>query len=226
LLRATRPRVVGVMKRVLFLAALLLAGGARAESPRDPDNTGMEQSADLLLIGLPVVALGLTFLLPEESKGAPSSSLLGYDFVHMTGTPRHDLSLALLRTTSVTYGLKYAVDEERPNGKDGSFPSAHTAITFAGAEFIRKEYGWAFGAPAFAAASFVGWSRVETRDHWWHDVAAGAAIGILSNHDLSEMSSRWGTLSLKPALLEASRDAGYLRKVPETAPGLTVELRF
>ena len=86
----------------------------------------------------------------------------------------HELVVTSLDTLADEFDL--AVEEDRPNGEEGSFPSAHTAITFAGAEFIRKEYGWAWGAPAYAAASFVGWSRVETDDHWWHDVAAGAAI--------------------------------------------------
>ena len=32
-------------------------------------------------------------------------------------------------------------------GLPHSFPSAHTSTTFAGAEFIHKEYGWGWGAP-------------------------------------------------------------------------------
>lgn len=208
------------MKRVLILAALLLAGAARAEPP----DTAVEQSADMLLVGIPVVAVGLTFLLPEDA----AAGARGFDFMRMTGAPRHDLGLALLRSTAVTYGLKYAVDEERPNGEDGSFPSGHTATTFAGAEFVRKQYGWAWGAPMYAAAGFVGWSRVATDDHWWHDVLAGAAIGVLSNHDLSEWPTRFGGLSVMPTLLHSNvmPVAGDPAQVPTTAPGLSVELRF
>ncbi len=33
--------------------------------------------------------------------------------------------------------------------------------------------------PAYAAASFVAYSRVESREHYPHDVVAGAGIGIL-----------------------------------------------
>ncbi len=47
----------------------------------------------------------------------------------------------------VAFGLKGLVNEDRPNGEPHSFPSAHTSTTFAGAEFIRKEYGWSWGAP-------------------------------------------------------------------------------
>jgi membrane-associated phospholipid phosphatase len=210
------------MKKSIVVAALLLAGAARAEAPAGESR--VESTADMLLIGVPVVALGLTFLLPD---GASAAKPAGFDLLHMTGAPRHDLGLAMLRATTVTYGLKYAVDEERPNGEDGGFPSGHTAITFAGAEFIRKEYGLAWAAPAYLAASYVGWSRVETRDHWWHDVLAGAAIGVLSNHDLGTLSRRWGALSVKPAMLKSydAAPAGFEPRAA-AAPGIKLELRF
>ena len=192
--------------------ALSLAGAAYAEPKQE---SGLEQSADALLVGIPVAAFGLTFLI--QGDVAP----LGFDMVNMTGSPRHDLALALGRASVVTYGLKYSVEERRPNGEDdNSFPSGHTAVSFAGAEFIRKEYGWRWGAPAYAAAAFVGWSRVATDDHWTHDVAAGAAIGILSNYDLGELNTRFGGLSLHPALLQGAQE------VPVAAPGIRFEVRF
>ena len=101
----------------------------------------------------------------------------------MGGSPRHDLLLALGRTVVVTKALKFSIDETRPNGGQHSFPSGHTSMAFAGAEFLRKQYGWRWGAGAYLAASFVGWSRVEADQHYVHDVLAGAAIGILANHD-------------------------------------------
>src|SRR5262249_45710980 len=74
------------------------------------------------------------------------------------GTLQLGESFAL--TEGVTYGLKYTVDETRPNGGSHSFPSGHTSVSFCGAEFIRKRYGWELGIPAYAAASFVAYSRV------------------------------------------------------------------
>jgi hypothetical protein len=207
------------------MAALLLAGVVRAEAA--PDESPVERSADMLLVGIPVVAYGLTWLIADTPDGVAGNGLLE-SFTHLNGTPRHDLGLALLRSTTVTYGLKFAVDEQRPNGEDGSFPSGHTSITFAGAEFIRKQYGWQWGAPAYAAAGFVGWSRVETQDHWWHDVLAGAAIGVLSNHDFGELATRWGQVSMLPALFRTGAPGEYRpgAEVPDTAPGVNLELRF
>jgi membrane-associated phospholipid phosphatase len=85
-------------------------------------------------------------------------------------------------TLGVTYGLKYALDEKRPNGGSYSFPSGHTSISFFSAEFMRKRYGWKYGVPAYLAATFVAYSRVEGREHYTHDVIAGAVIGIVSSY--------------------------------------------
>jgi membrane-associated phospholipid phosphatase len=204
-------------------AALLLAAGGVQAQAKEPESR-LERSADQLLVGIPIAAFALTFLLNDEPS---SGSALGFNFVHMTGSPRHDLGLALMRAGAVTYGLKYSVEERRPDGSgNDSFPSGHTSISFAAAEFTRRQYGWAWGAPAYAAASFVGWSRVHTQDHWSHDVAVGAAIGILSNYDLGGYT-RIDGLSLKPALFQYGPAAvPGLAEVPGTAPGLKLEFRF
>lgn len=80
-------------------------------------------------------------------------------------------------TTAITYALKWTLDVERPDGGRHSFPSGHTSAAFCGASFIQKRYGWAAGIPAYAAASFVGYSRVHAGRHHIWDVVAGAAIG-------------------------------------------------
>jgi membrane-associated phospholipid phosphatase len=94
-------------------------------------------------------------------------------------------------TLGVTYGLKYSVNERRPNGGTESFPSGHTSISFSAAEFMRKRYGWEYGIPAYAAASFVAYSRVEARQHYPHDVIAGAAIGIISSYIFTRPYKGW-----------------------------------
>lgn len=215
--------------RWLMVAAALWAGAAGAQGAGNaPQESGMEQSADMLLIGIPAVAYGLTFLLGKDDSGdASAAGFQAEGLLKMNGSARHDLGLALFRAGAVTYGLKYAVTEERPDGSgDDSFPSGHTSISFAGAEFIRKQYGWGWGAPAYAAASYVGWSRVETQDHWAHDVAIGALIGVLSNHDFN-LLQRWGW-RVEPALLSGPpKPAAALESEPsETAPGLRFKIDF
>lgn len=123
----------------------------------------VEIAGDVLQYVLPATAAGMT-LVYKDGKG-----------VLQFGE-----SAAL--TLGVTYGLKYIVDEERPNGGSQSFPSTHASISFSSAEFIRKRYGWEYGVPAYLAATFVAYSRVESRDHYAHDVIAGAVIGIVSSY--------------------------------------------
>lgn len=217
----------------LFLRTLTLGVGLSlsfspsAQAAPVGENSGLESMADGALIGLPLAALGLTFMLTAEDTGSSekdakasyAASPGSYSLLHMNGSPRHDLGLALLRTELITHGLKAVVNEPRPNGESSSFPSGHTATTFAAAEFVRKEYGWGWAAPAYLAASFTGWSRVETQDHWWQDVAAGAAIGILSNHDFGEMRG-W---TIRPTMLSFRARRGAQEEWG-VAPGITMEL--
>lgn len=90
------------------------------------------------------------------------------------------LFLSLLAAAAVTEGLKAVVHERRPNGGEHSFPSGHASLSFAGATYLQMRYGWKYGIPAFLAAAFVGYSRVEAEEHWTKDVLGGAAIGIAS----------------------------------------------
>jgi hypothetical protein len=163
----------------------------------------VERAGSVLRIAIPASALALTFLRDPDS-GAPAGTSSG-SMLLMGGTPRHDLILALGRTWIVTTGLKYSVDETRPNGGSRSFPSGHTSMAFAGAEFIRKEYGWRWAAPAYLAAGFVGWSRVESKNHFTHDVLAGAALGVLANHDFWVRRGAAGEVRLSAAALDSGR---------------------
>jgi membrane-associated phospholipid phosphatase len=132
----------------------------------------IETAGDILQYVIPATAGGLT---------------LGYK--DYRGTLQFGESFAV--TEAVTYGLKYTVDETRPNGGSQSFPSGHTSVSFCGAEFIRKRYGWELGIPAYAAASFVAYSRVEANEHYPHDVIAGAAIGMLSSFIFTKPYKGW-----------------------------------
>jgi membrane-associated phospholipid phosphatase len=73
--------------------------------------------------------------------------------------------------------LKQFVKEERPDYSDNrSFPSDTAALAFAPASYMWARYGWEYGVPAYAAATFVGYTRVATDEHHWWDVAASAGI--------------------------------------------------
>ena len=132
----------------------------------------IQTAGDVLLLVLPATAAGLT---------------LGY----RDGQGALQLGESLAVTMGVTFTLKYSIDAKRPNGGDHSFPSGHTSISFSAAEFMRKRYGWEYGVPAYAAASFVAYSRVESRQHHPEDVVAGAGIGILSSYIFTKPYKGW-----------------------------------
>lgn len=189
--------------KAVLLMVLLAPALAAADEERDE----MVRAGDLLQIGIPAIGYGLTYLL--ETRHAPDPSglrnpQLEPDSLRLKGDARHDFVAAALRVELATYSLKYSVDEQRPNGGGQSFPSGHTSMAFMGAEFIRKQYGWGWGVPAYLGASFVGWTRVWSGNHWTRDVVAGAAIGICGNHDAAEFSLGLGTLSVRPALMFVS----------------------
>lgn len=121
----------------------------------------LRRSGDALELLLPATALSLA-LAREDRDGV-----------------RQLLTVAAT-TTVATYGLKAAVHDRGPDGDPHAFPSGHTSISVATAEFLRRRYGWNYGAPAYAAAALVGYSRIASDAHDLDDVIGGAAIGFAS----------------------------------------------
>jgi membrane-associated phospholipid phosphatase len=139
---------------VLLLTLSLAAGDASADAVARAGDVG-------------------AVLLPA---GAAVGALLGKD---KEGLRQEAMAYAV--TMAVVFILKPTVDRTRPNGGHYSFPSGHSASAFAGAAFLERRYGWKVGVPALAAAAFVGYSRVESKNHYTSDVVAGAAIAIAAN---------------------------------------------
>ena len=156
-----------MLRQSVFLALIVLVplGAARA-------GDGVQTAGDVLQIVLPLTAAGITL----ANKDKPGAIQLGE-------------SLGV--TLAVTYALKYSLDTTRPNGGHYSMPSGHTSISFSSAEYMRKRYGWEYGVPAYAAASFVAYSRVESNQHYPKDVIAGAGIGIVSSYIFTKPYKGW-----------------------------------
>jgi membrane-associated phospholipid phosphatase len=90
-----------------------------------------------------------------------------------------DLIRAQFLNGVVTTGLKFAVDRTRPNGGRRSFPSGHTSASFASAVVLGKHLGWKAAVPAYAAAGFIGWTRLRDHVHYPSDAVAGATLGLI-----------------------------------------------
>jgi membrane-associated phospholipid phosphatase len=92
-----------------------------------------------------------------------------------------DLVEAQLVSGLLTQALKVTVARARPRGTARhSFPSGHTSASFATAAVLEQRFGWRVGVPAYAAAAYVGLSRISEDQHYFSDVIFGAAIGIAS----------------------------------------------
>ena len=164
----TFARAVGLTLFAVLFGSASLAGDA------------IQTSGDFLQIALPTFALSTTLFHHNEDDGR---------LWDRRGTLELAESLAV--TMGVTYALKYSINETRPNGGDHSMPSGHTSISFSSAEFLRKRYGWEWGVPAYAAASWVAYSRVESDEHYSKDVVVGAGIGILSSYLFTKPYHGW-----------------------------------
>ena len=127
-------------------------------------------------------------LADDISLLAPGLAVYGLQLAGFNG--RHNLTdasaflgMGLLMSGAMTYSLKYSIGSLRPDSSNRlSFPSGHSALAFAAAEWIRQEYryrmpwlGWA----AYGAATLTAGLRMYHNRHWLSDVAAGAGLGIL-----------------------------------------------
>jgi membrane-associated phospholipid phosphatase len=100
------------------------------------------------------------------------------------------LGMDLLRAQAVTEvmvePLKFAVRRERPDGSDRqSFPSGHSAITFAAAGVIQRHLGWKHSFWAYGIASYVAASRLHDNKHYLSDVVFGAAVGSIAGRTVT-----------------------------------------
>jgi membrane-associated phospholipid phosphatase len=96
-----------------------------------------------------------------------------------------DLIRAQVMADLLTAGIKQGTRRSRPDGTGFSFPSGHTSTAFASATVIQQHFGWKFGAPAYAVATYVAASRIEMNKHYLSDVAFGAALGIVAGRTVT-----------------------------------------
>lgn len=158
--------------RILALVPLLASTPALAF-----DEDDYKTLSHVLAVGLPAVAAGIS-LAKDDTPGL------------------YQLAKSEAFTLAATEVLKLTVDEIRPNGRDDkSFPSGHTSVSFATAQYLQMRGGWEYGVPAYVAASLVGYSRVRADEHYWKDVAAGAALGIASSYYFTDKGD-WAKVSV------------------------------
>ncbi len=123
--------------------------------------TNKNKLGDVMMVMSPAYAFGMTVM----AKDWEGSLQLGS---------------SVLAAQLASEGIKSLELERRPNGGDKkSLPSGHAAGAFSGAMFVHKRYGWKPALIPYGMSLIAGWSRVEARAHYWHDVLAGAAVSAL-----------------------------------------------
>ena len=108
------------------------------------------------------------YALPPENGTAHTNkwSHLGFDLLR-----------AQLVTQIYTQAIKQTVRRDRPTGECCSFPSGHSATTFATAAVLERHLGLRGAWPTLLIASYVAASRLHDNRHFLSDVVFGAALG-------------------------------------------------
>lgn len=163
----------------LVVTSFLMSLGARAQS--------VQKSTDVLCLVPTATAVVLTFVKKDE-KGFKQ------------------LALSTLSSVALSYGLEACVRKERPDG-DGmhSMPSTHTTIAFSGASFLQRRYGWKWGAPAYALATYVAWGRVHSKRHDVWDVLVGTAIGVGGTYVFTRPFMKGADVTISPSVIDDAK---------------------
>ncbi len=169
------------------ITALLLAGGASIYMHQQDD----EKIADyfeehnrfhgfsdesLYIIGKPTVHLA-----------ASSIWYLGTIINHDNMNQKRALTMnkAITINWLTFWGLKFARNNDTPNGKDWAWPSGHTSSSFTVASVLDEFYGHKVGIPAYALAGLIAYRMMDTGDHWGSDVVFGATLGWVVGHTVA-----------------------------------------
>lgn len=100
-----------------------------------------------------------------------------------------DLMQGFAVNNAVTFAVKAAVQRERPDGGNFSFPSGHASNMFTAAVIIGHHYGLKASIPLYLLATFVSVARLDENSHWLSDTVAGAGLGLLVGHTIA---GKWG----------------------------------
>jgi phosphoesterase len=185
--------LIGIV--VLLLGGVLSSSAQVSYPEQEPYQLtkamkGVKRSTDIVAVALPAAALVGT-LCARDWEGL----LQGVETAAVTA--------------AFTYALKYATREERPDRSDlHSFPSGHTAVSFAASTYLTRRYGWKFGVPAYIASTYVAWGRCFSRQHYVWDCVVGAAIGAGSALIFTTPFARRHDVQISPVADERTKNIG------------------
>jgi len=177
----------------------LSLGAAALAHPFDDELTGSVDHD----FAEPVLEFGNWYAGTKHSLGG---AIALRSLAHFSNSPElTGISSQLLRALLLSNGLvapfKIGVGRERPDGSNHfSFPSGHSANSFAMAAVLARRYGKMVGVPVYALSAFVPIARIHDRHHYFSDVVAGAALGSIAGWVVMRESAvrQW---AISPALV-------------------------
>jgi membrane-associated phospholipid phosphatase len=92
---------------------------------------------------------------------------------------------AYLINGASTLTLRLATNAHGPSDAKYDWPSGHTSCTFTLAAVLDHSYGPVVGVPMYAFAGWVGFERIDDRQHKLSDVIFGAALGLVVGHSVA-----------------------------------------
>lgn len=190
-----------------------------------------EVMSDVLLWGLvasPFVAAGLGAAFDGSGGGGRSRAFMDEGLVAL-----ESVAGAALTTTAIKLAFKrprplaHDPNVSKTERFDGdarlSFPSGHTAVSFAAATVLSvtlfergsDRAAWASAVLAYAGSAAVGGLRIAAGKHFLSDVVAGAALGLIVGLGVTRLygvhGSGSGTPSRETRALEPRHDVNRLR---------------
>lgn len=171
------------------------------------------------LSGDPFVQIGVTAALYTAGAASDSPRLLRLG---------EEMGEALLFADGSTFLLKQAVGRGRPGTGDGnsryrpfqfakdydSLPSMHTASSFALAHVLSSHTdSLPVRILCYAAAGFVGFSRLYQDKHWASDIVLGAALGELAGNSVTRYYAlHAGKVAVAPVVIDGTPSLALVGK--------------
>ena len=145
---------------IRVISTCVVVGTVAGSSQLSAQDSNVENSGDVLAVGLPVAALASTLAWKDDQQATLQ------------------FAETMVTSVGVTHVLKRVINKRRPNGGNHAWPSGHTSGAFTGAAFLQIRHGWRVGVPAYLLAGYVGWTRVNADAHDYWDCMGGAIVGI------------------------------------------------
>ncbi len=151
-----------IMARYLIVCLMAAALGLSATTATAGDDYGTKDlSVDVITAAVPLTGLAVAYF-TGDTEGQKQ-------WLRNTGVNQ-------VLTSALRLGFNETSWGERPNGHEYGFPSGHVAFVMSGATFLGERYGWKWGTPAYMAAAYVAYVRVDDDHHHWRDVIASGAL--------------------------------------------------